>query len=126
MSEEIKEKNTDLAGKIGEGCGTGCVVIFLLIIVLFIIGCFLPESPELTANKAFVSCRGFVKERLKAPASAKFSSDVTYKKEGENIYIINSYVDSQNSFGAMLRQNFICKIKMNSDDNRELLELTFF
>ena len=43
-------------------------------------------------------------EKLKSPASAEFQdcSDATYKITDERI-IIDTYVDSQNGFGALLR-----------------------
>lgn len=61
----------------------------------------------------------FVKDNLKSPSTAKFP-DTTEKMNhitelGENEYQINSWVDSQNSFGAMIRSNFSCKIIFDGD-----------
>lgn len=60
---------------------------------------------------ALVMSRTFVIEQLKSPASAEFSdnlADVT--QINDTVFKINSYVDFQNSFGALLRANYSCKI----------------
>jgi hypothetical protein len=62
----------------------------------------------------------FVKERLKSPSSAKFPNHSeqlrhTVNDEGSCSYEIVSWVDSQNSFGAMLRQRFKCTIYFEGD-----------
>jgi hypothetical protein len=46
---------------------------------------------------------------LKAPATAKFGkkSD-TFIIHSHGIYKVNGYVDSQNSFGALLRSQYVC------------------
>lgn len=63
---------------------------------------------ELSAEKA-------VKSILKAPSTAKFPNmnEWGFAKKDGKIYI-QSYVDSQNSFGAMLRSNF--QITLNAND----------
>ena len=56
----------------------------------------------------------FVEKRLKSPSTAKFpktmerSNHVTILGGGK--FKINSWVDSQNSFGATIRTNFTCTI----------------
>lgn len=66
-----------------------------------------------------------VKSKLKAPSTAKFPGillgaedwryGATFKDAGEGnvIYQVQSYVDAQNSFGAMLRNNFNVVIEIN-------------
>lgn len=126
MTDTKQELNKITSEKLGKGCGIGCVSIFVIIIVMSIIGSFLPKSPESSANMAYIQCQDFVKQDLKSPTSAKFTlDDFTSRKESNDVYIINSYVDSQNSYGAIIRQNFICKIKLDNKDNGTLQELTF-
>lgn len=69
-----------------------------------------------------------VKERLKSPSTAEFpgildgrSDHVT--KTGDQAYLIVSYVDSQNSFGATIRSQFIGEVKQTSNTNWELVSL---
>ena len=58
-------------------------------------------------------CQTAVTPRLKAPGSAKFpglldEDGAPYSMDG-CVTIYNSWVDSQNSFGANLRQEYTCK-----------------
>ena len=59
---------------------------------------------------AHVMATNFVKRELKSPATAKFpytsDRDVKIVKLAECRFQILSYVDSQNSYGAMLRSRF--------------------
>jgi hypothetical protein len=54
-----------------------------------------------------------VKEELKSPSSAKFpvcsEMDITNTR---NTWTIKSYVEAQNSFGAMIKTNFTVKIEL--------------
>jgi len=66
--------------------------------------------PILTETKAYYLAQGFVKDRLKAPATADFPYSFKRKRVNDSTFIINSYVDSQNSFGALIRTNWSCII----------------
>ncbi|MCX2679116.1 hypothetical protein OOZ15_04110 [Galbibacter sp. EGI 63066] len=63
---------------------------------------------------AYNYAEDFVKKRLKSPSTAKFPGLYEKSKHvtplGGREYKINSWVDSQNGFGAMIRSNFSCKI----------------
>lgn len=71
------------------------------------------EDPDMMA---YIRCKRAVEEKLKAPATAKFleHSRSSIKRvagdERGDMYEVVSYVDSQNSFGAMLRTSFTCQI----------------
>lgn len=68
-----------------------------------------------------VTCRDIVEKRLKAPATAKFSNYYTDEREGRGGgsysggFHWHGTVDSENSFGAMLRANFTCSTQPGSD-----------
>ena len=66
---------------------------------------------------AFVKCETAVTNNLKAPSTAKFGSysDST----------INSSVDSQNSFGAMIRERFRCDVECSGVDRCAVTSLRF-
>lgn len=68
---------------------------------------------------AYSVAKDYIKSRLKAPSTAKFPGSLTHSDHitvlPNNIYEINSYVDSQNGFGAMIRTNFQCKVKLTKD-----------
>jgi len=70
---------------------------------------------------AYNYAEDFVKQRLKSPDSAKFPGIWDGKRDhvtklGNREYRINSYVDSQNGFGAMLRTNWSCIIFFKGDN----------
>lgn len=92
-------------------------VLVIFIFLFFAFGSDDDDSSSPTvANKmlAYSYAEDFVKQRLKSPSTAKFPS-IFEKADhitelGNNKYRINSWVDSQNGFGAMLRSRFSCKI----------------
>jgi hypothetical protein len=74
----------------------------------------------------------FVKDSLKSPSTASFgggslSSDfqdpnkcVTNQPDGT--YLVIGWVDSQNSFGATVRNEFIVKLRYKGDRKWSLIE----
>ena len=50
-----------------------------------------------------------VSNYLKAPSTAQFKEEFDYICEEANIIEVKGYVDSQNSFGVMMRGNFSCQ-----------------
>ena len=68
------------------------------------------KSYEPDEISAWVMTQQFVKSHLKCPSTAKFpwAGATAIKYEGEGMYKVTSYVDSQNSFGAMIRTPFFC------------------
>lgn len=69
------------------------------------------EGPD--AVGAQVACQDRVKTALKSPATAEFSG-VKAVPQGGNTWTVRGAVDSQNSFGALLRSTFTCVAQ--SDD----------
>lgn len=59
---------------------------------------------------AFGYARDAVYQMLAAPSTARFASiiadGVTINKVGTNQYLVSSYVDSENGFGAMIRMRY--------------------
>jgi hypothetical protein len=99
------------------------IVFFFIIFLVFKCSCSQTDEQVSDNNEqnlkitALTAAQECVKERLKSPSSADFpwgSDCVT--KISDNTYVINSYVDSQNSFGAMLRTNFTCQVTLNGND----------
>lgn len=83
-----------------------------------------PAKPK-TADpiEVYVMSQEFVEQRLKSPSTAKFP---THSKEmvgylGDNRYQVISYVDSQNSYGAVLRARYVC-ILIDAGNNKWILE----
>ncbi len=57
---------------------------------------------------AYNACKGYVKAHLKAPSTAKFSNPDFYGSGTR--WIVKGDVDAQNSFGAMIRNQYRCEI----------------
>lgn len=70
-----------------------------------------------TKTEAATMAEKFVKQSLKAPSTADFpwySSD-RVKNKGNNKYVVHSYVDAQNAYGAKLRNWYICELRYVGD-----------
>ncbi|ACL75200.1 hypothetical protein [Ruminiclostridium cellulolyticum] len=75
---------------------------------------------------AWTAAKKEVKERLKSPSTADFpfSYNEQYIKEVETkTFIIKSYVDAENSFGANIRSNFIVKIKKTGENTYTVIDV---
>ena len=84
------------------------------------------EKIEHADFDAFLMAKLFVTKRLKAPSTAKFAdwdeSHVTKINSGE--YLVTSWVDSQNGFGAMLRKQYVCDLKTFDGKTWTLVQLS--
>jgi len=110
-------------------------IIILLVAVLFIslVGCISTTTPakpktvdQIDEIDAFSMAEYYVKQYLKAPGSAKFQLPA----EGANVvnlgngeWHVVAYVDAQNSFGALLRNNYDCTVKYTGNDSWQLEKL---
>lgn len=76
---------------------------------------------------AWVFTQYLVEQHLKSPKSARFEYGGAERVEEtvSGIYIIRSYVDAKNAFGAEIRQHFFCKLQRKPDGKFEVLQLTF-
>lgn len=89
------------------------------IIIIMIIGFFILDNGKSDSILAYNVATEYVKVNLRSPSTAEFPG--TFEKKdhiislGENIYIINSWVDSQNGFGAIVRSQWSCKVIVNGD-----------
>lgn len=100
-------------------------LISILTIFAFIfiaIGSGNNDSSSSNKMLAYSYAEDFVKKRLKSPSTAEFPGlfdKADHIKElGNDEYKINSWVDSQNGFGATIRTNFKCKIIFEGDKVR--------
>jgi hypothetical protein len=80
------------------------------------------------SEDAYYTIQGFVRNRLKSPGSAQFPP-VRAAHVGQvgavadQRYIVAAYVDSQNSFWALLRSHFVGEIQQTSKGYWTLKEL---
>ena len=90
-------------------------LILLTLFLAGLLGC--NNEPKLPSKfDAYFACTTYVEKRLKSPSSAEFgpyseSKVRMIRADAEGKYfgfVVTGYVDSQNSFGAMLRANYEC------------------
>jgi hypothetical protein len=109
--------------------------IGLLLIALFVVPIVLSQinaKPEVVISpteqianmkKSSIEsfARSYVKGTLKAPSTAKFSYSPSVKADPENLnsYEVLSHVDSENSYGAMIRSTWSLKAHYVGPDTQE-------
>lgn len=74
------------------------------------------DDDEIKAS-VYVLAKKCVKNHLKAPSTAKFSEmwECAFQKGEGNVYMMTGYVDSQNSYGAMLQEQWSIMAEVNGD-----------
>jgi len=84
----------------------------ILLVILMVIGVGLlsgcNEQQKIKENDAYSFYKECVLDVLKAPATAQFPSieKATIVKKGENRWGVVSYVDAENTYGALIRNYF--------------------
>lgn len=112
---------------------SGIIGIFLFWII---ISSFSGNSQNVTNNKfvykinklnACIMSQYIVKQKLISPITAKFPSCLNVKVDyfGNQTYQIYSYVDSENGYGAMIRNKYYIELKDNLNGNYKLKYIQF-
>lgn len=95
---------------------TGAITAFIMLLLVYKCSGDSPRSDpsvEEKKNEAAVYCKMLVQDRLKSPKSADFPWVIQATAGPNDTYSVVSYVDAQNSFGAMIRTNYLCRVKYN-------------
>jgi len=113
----------------------GCIILLVLAVIIFfsVKSCFssTPEEEKAEAEleaknkednlkiKAYVWSQSCIKQKLKSPGSAEFPfyDEAIINKVNDSVYSVSSYVDSQNSFGALLRAKYVSRITIIDEDH---------
>ncbi len=85
------------------------------------------STPKRTdeSSTAVVMCEEFVTRRLRSPSTAEFPLlDSSFVTETQADFLVRSYVDSQNGFGAMVRTQFECRVRSKGNKEWELVDLS--
>jgi len=106
----------------------GCAGIAILVLALLVLSQFYDkETPSIEPTKyaAYVMCQEFVKDRLRAPATADFPvlSEARWSKSDGDRWRFEAHVDAQNAFGAVIRTRFHCVVKYAGENKWQLVEL---
>lgn len=95
----------------------GNVILALILISLFVMA-IVTSVKDTAANKpasnAKICAEKAVKDKLKAPSTAKFCkyTEMVATNIGGNRWRVSGYVDAQNSFGAVIRSNWTVKLTL--------------
>ena len=70
-------------------------------------------------------CRQFALDRLRAPSTARFASlgDADVTDHGGGRYRVQTHIDAQNAFGAMIRSRIDCTVRWVGGDEWRLEHL---
>jgi hypothetical protein len=98
--------------------GTVTLVILILIAAFYLKYCTGNEAPAAPAKKqrtkidVLVKAQTCVENNLKAPSTADFGfpDEEMVSQLNDSTYYVTGFVDAQNSFGAMLRSNYECRV----------------
>ena len=91
------------------------VAVLAFCVVAGIVGALKDDSlsGSNNGNDAERVCYDFVRDRLRSPSSAVFSN-VNTSGSGST-FTVSGAVDSQNGFGAMIRNSFTCSVRLDGD-----------
>ncbi|EKN4700351.1 hypothetical protein NFB41_03655 [Yersinia ruckeri] len=106
------------------------IIFFAVFIAIFFIFKSCSSKNEKIRNycddeiRAYITSKDLITRNLKSPSTAKFSSfsDTNIRAYGNCQFNINGYVDAQNSFGAMIRNNFSANVRYDDKSKTYYLE----
>jgi hypothetical protein len=119
-SAPVAGKRTDKV-LINIGCSTALIVMFLVTAILASVyhagtGASYASTRAVDRSDACFMSQKFVKENLKAPTTAEFpdwTEDNCRVSQSAGVWIVTSFVDSQNGFGAMIRSDYVAQMSYN-------------
>ena len=108
------------------------ITAFIILVFIMIIGIsiVISNTPDAATKKenllsfrkqlVWTISKDIIKKSLKSPATANFGKEGFYPEQSgttcvtcvdEDVYSVKGWVDSQNSFGAIIRTHFLLKMK---------------
>lgn len=69
------------------------------------------SAPQKVVASLGNSCKRIVPDLLKSPGSARFPVNPQTTEIFRGMYVVNGKVDSQNSYGALLRASYFCYLR---------------
>jgi hypothetical protein len=95
----------------------GCLAVLLIIIVGISALSSGATDTSQGSGWAISECEKVVRDSLKSPTTATFSSTAKGK---DSDWVVTGTVDSENSFSAMVRSDYKCTIRPTKDDMVEI------
>lgn len=119
--------------------GCGCLVVCMAVLAVAVPTC-IKSSPKSSApvsveaaiqdqgKAAYYTAREAVRKMLKSPSTAAFGSPgvddgVGWFQESDGVWRVSGWVDSHNSFGAMIRTTWSARMRKKDDENFSLLKI---
>lgn len=107
----------------------GCIVAAAMFVLAFMVmPDSTPEKPKLLPDEITICAQAYlaVEAQLKSPSTADFPScrENRIMRSGDR-YVVTSYVDSQNSFGAQVRTPFQVYLYKTGEDSVAVDDITF-
>lgn len=103
------------------------ITIGPIVLIIFLIDALSPDVPKERnlPGEAWLVCKGFISDQLKAPSTADFERIDFDKinKINDSTFDMTITVDAQNSFGVKLRSAFYCKTYLDDTNTWRLVEL---
>lgn len=100
------------------------VVAMIFLGLIFNVGCGSNKDPNDHiggVSKGYLTAVAIdvVKEQLKSPSTAQFPTYnfFSFKQVDDKQFIVTGYVDSENSFGAIVRADFEVEVKITDEDH---------
>lgn len=118
--------------KISKGAFIKSVIFIGLILILYVTSQDINRKEEIEGGgkkevnedyykvrSAFNTAQKEVERNLKAPSTAKFANEYDkeskYKVNDDGSVMIQSYVDTENSFGAKIRTFYRCNVSLSGE-----------
>jgi RNA polymerase subunit RPABC4/transcription elongation factor Spt4 len=119
---DTSQSEKNYAGQILIAFVTGAMLLFGLLVTFANLS--FDDGPDKLG--AYTMAQQFIKERLKSPSTAEFPSehsDELTTHLGDGKFIVDSYLDAQNSFGAIVRVEYRVKLEHINEDTWRLLDI---
>jgi hypothetical protein len=115
-----------------RACGYGCLPILLFVIFISIASFFTSDNQNNTTTNtsvgptcenAYITSVVYVEKELKAPSTAEFPYNYSESciKYSDDQFQINSYVDSENSYGTKVRTSWTVTVRYTGGDPSSML-----
>ncbi|HDK7176616.1 TPA: hypothetical protein PTV31_003234 [Clostridium botulinum] len=101
-----------------------CLSIILCLGIF--VGCGESEEDKARHKKfdVYKATTGLIEQKLKSPSTAKFQEfdEKLVRDLGGDQYKVSGYVDAENGFGANIRSNWHCTVRIEGEGNNRKIK----
>lgn len=118
-SEDINYQSKEKSKRNAITGYVGAVIFIISMIYIAITLATADHTKKVDSVDIWAMSTVYVKKIIKAPSTAKFPHDnIEVRVMPDKSYMVEAYVDSQNSFGAMIRTRYICNLSYDPSADR--------